>query len=88
MKEHGHAGERLSPTHRIIRCRCGWYASLPRRNGAWMTLKKYLRLHIEGAGLLELSLEEKFAERVADAGRAAAKDRRRVLGIIGAEKKR
>lgn len=36
--------------------------------------------------LLELSPEEKFAGRVAEAGQEAENERRRVLGIIGKEK--
>lgn len=50
---------RLSPTHRIGSCECGkWTESVPRKNGAWMRLKKAFRLHVEGARRRELAAEE------------------------------
>lgn len=41
-------GTWTSPASRHIRCQfCGWESRQPRNNGAWMRLKKSLRLHIE-----------------------------------------
>ncbi len=59
---HQPAGTRLSPTHRIISCTCGWSSSRRRRNGAWMTLKKDLRLHLERTARADAAMRAHAAE--------------------------
>ena len=48
-KEHRSLGQRLTPAERIAACSCGWTEALPRKNGAWMVLKRRFREHLEAA---------------------------------------
>jgi hypothetical protein len=57
--------ERNDPLSRMSVCSCGWFFRTARRNGAWMKVKRAIRLHREAinAGRAALAAHEGSAAK-------------------------